>query len=131
MWAGSGCAAAAGLLGALSACSAKLALGADYLREACEAAAGDQGGTCQWVHLLLRLCCVCLVFACNAVMWTFFAKALRFSSSSASATVTTTGSNFVSSVNTVRQTLYVGLCFGVYRCNALFHNGLVPSSINR
>ncbi|XP_075442822.1 transmembrane protein 42 [Ascaphus truei] len=97
MWAGSGCAAAAGLLGALSACSAKLALGADYLREACEAAAGDQGGTCQWVHLLLRLCCVCLVFACNAVMWTFFAKALRFSSSSASATVTTTGSNFVSS----------------------------------
>ncbi|KAM4688258.1 transmembrane protein 42 [Discoglossus pictus] len=98
MWTTWGCSAAAGVLGALSACSAKLALGADYLREACEGATGEQGqGLCDWVHLFLRLCCVCLVFVCNAVMWTFFAKALRLSSSSAAATVTTTASNFVSS----------------------------------
>ncbi|OCT75957.1 transmembrane protein 42 isoform X1 [Xenopus laevis] len=90
-----GCSALAGLLGALSACSAKLALGADYVRDACEVVAGDQGGMCEWVHLLLRLCCTCLVFVCNAVMWTFFAKALRLSSSSAAATVTTTASNFM------------------------------------
>uniref|UniRef100_A0A8C5PAD8 Transmembrane protein 42 n=1 Tax=Leptobrachium leishanense TaxID=445787 RepID=A0A8C5PAD8_9ANUR len=87
------CSAVAGLLGALSACSAKLALGADYLRDLCEAVA--HGTVCDWVHLLLRVCCVCLVFVCNGIMWTFFAKALRLSSSSATATVTTTASNFV------------------------------------
>ncbi|XP_021244569.1 transmembrane protein 42 [Numida meleagris] len=38
-----------------------------------------------------------LVCACNAVMWTVFAKALRLSSSSASASVTTTASNCISS----------------------------------
>ncbi|XP_053324228.1 transmembrane protein 42 [Spea bombifrons] len=97
MWSASACSAAAGLLGALSACSAKLALGADHLRDLCEDVVGEQGGVCEWIHLLLRLCCICLVFLCNAVMWTFFAKALRLSSSSATATVTTTASNFVSS----------------------------------
>uniref|UniRef100_A0A8C3SJA2 Transmembrane protein 42 n=1 Tax=Chelydra serpentina TaxID=8475 RepID=A0A8C3SJA2_CHESE len=49
------------------------------------------------LHVVLRVGCVGLVFACNAVMWTFFAKALHYSSSSATATVTTTASNFVSS----------------------------------
>ncbi|CAJ0965935.1 unnamed protein product [Ranitomeya imitator] len=49
------------------------------------------------VHFALRLGCAGLVFAFNAAMWTFFAKALRYSSSSAAATVTTTASNFVSS----------------------------------
>ncbi|KAJ7413957.1 Kinesin-like protein KIF15 [Willisornis vidua] len=47
--------------------------------------------------VLLRVSCVGLVFACNAVMWTVFAKALRLSSSSAAASVTTTASNFISS----------------------------------
>uniref|UniRef100_A0A8C2SYV7 Transmembrane protein 42 n=1 Tax=Coturnix japonica TaxID=93934 RepID=A0A8C2SYV7_COTJA len=47
--------------------------------------------------LLLRVGCIGLVCACNAVMWTVFAKALRLSSSSASASVTTTASNFISS----------------------------------
>ncbi|XP_065254478.1 transmembrane protein 42 [Emys orbicularis] len=93
--------AVAGLLGALAACSAKLALGADYLREACAAAAGGEeaaaAGACVWLHVVLRVGCVGLVFACNAVMWTFFAKALHYSSSSATATVTTTASNFISS----------------------------------
>ncbi|XP_051573969.1 transmembrane protein 42-like isoform X2 [Myxocyprinus asiaticus] len=64
----------AGFLAALASSSAKLSLGADYLKELC-------GG---------------LLFTCNAVMCTFFAKALRHSSSSAQATVTTTASNFIS-----------------------------------
>ncbi|KAM9308218.1 transmembrane protein 42 [Gastrophryne carolinensis] len=97
MWASWGCGAAAGLLGALSACSAKLALGADFLREVCVLYGGEESQLCHWIHLLLRLCCIGLVFLCNTAMWTFFAKALRTSSSSASATVTTTASNFVSS----------------------------------
>uniref|UniRef100_A0A9J7ZY91 Transmembrane protein 42a n=1 Tax=Cyprinus carpio carpio TaxID=630221 RepID=A0A9J7ZY91_CYPCA len=53
--------------------------------------------TCDWLHIPLRLLCGGLLFTCNAVMWTFFAKALRHSSSSARATVTTTASNFISS----------------------------------
>ncbi|KAG8572677.1 hypothetical protein GDO81_012126 [Engystomops pustulosus] len=99
MWPGWGCSAVAGLLGALSASFAKLALGADYVRNLCEAAVMERADACEWVHLLLRLGCAALVFACNAAMWTFFAKALRYSSSSAAATVTTTASNFVSSVS--------------------------------
>ncbi|RMC05325.1 hypothetical protein DUI87_18514 [Hirundo rustica rustica] len=47
--------------------------------------------------VLLRFSCVGLVFVCNAVMWTVFTKALRLSSSSAAASVTTTASNFISS----------------------------------
>ncbi|KAJ0054820.1 hypothetical protein NL108_005335, partial [Boleophthalmus pectinirostris] len=49
------------------------------------------------LHIPLRLLCGGLLFTCNAVMWTFLAKALRYSSSSAQTTVTTTASNFVSS----------------------------------
>ncbi|XP_074756793.1 transmembrane protein 42 [Athene noctua] len=82
---GGAAAAAAGLLGAAAAAAAKLAL-----RPGGEAAGG-------WLPVLLRIGCVGLVFACNAVMWTVFAKALRLSSSSASASVTMTASNFISS----------------------------------
>ncbi|KAM6282859.1 transmembrane protein 42 [Porphyrio hochstetteri] len=85
---GGGAAAAAvvaGLLGAAAAAAAKLALG-----QGGEAAGG-------WLPALLRVACVGLVLACNAVMWTVFAKALRLSSSSAAASVTTTASNFISS----------------------------------
>ncbi|KAM6375876.1 transmembrane protein 42 [Alca torda] len=82
---GGAAAAAAGLLGAAAAAAAKLALGPGG-----EAAGG-------WLPVLLRIGCVGLVFACNAVMWTVFAKALRLSSSSAAASVTTTASNFISS----------------------------------
>ncbi|XP_044215077.1 transmembrane protein 42a isoform X2 [Thunnus albacares] len=49
------------------------------------------------LHIPLRLVCGGLLFTCNAVMWTFFSKALRHCSSSARATVTTTASNFISS----------------------------------
>ncbi|XP_042672757.1 transmembrane protein 42 [Centrocercus urophasianus] len=84
-----GAALAAGLLGAAAAGAAKLALGARALRGG-EAAGG-------WLPILLRVGCIGLVCACNAVMWTVFAKALRLSSSSASASVTTTASNFISS----------------------------------
>ncbi|KAM6134756.1 transmembrane protein 42 [Pterocles gutturalis] len=82
---GGAAAAAAGLLGAVAAAAAKLALGPGG-----EAAGG-------WLPVLLRVGCIGLVFACNAVMWTVFAKALRLSSSSSAASVTTTASNFISS----------------------------------
>uniref|UniRef100_A0A3B3UJ36 Transmembrane protein 42 n=1 Tax=Poecilia latipinna TaxID=48699 RepID=A0A3B3UJ36_9TELE len=72
----------AGFLGAVASSSAKLSLGADYLKG---------------LHIPLRLLCGGLLFTCNAVMWTFLAKALRYSSSSTRTTVTTTASNFVSS----------------------------------
>ncbi|XP_033021361.1 transmembrane protein 42 [Lacerta agilis] len=97
---GAAFAAGAGLLGALAACSAKLALGADYLRGACAAVVGGEeaaSGACSWLPVMLRIVCGGLVLACNAVMWTFFAKALRYSSSSATATLTSTASNFISS----------------------------------
>lgn len=51
------------------------------------------------LHIPLRLLCGGLLFTCNAVMWTFLAKALRYSSSSTRTTVTTTASNFISSVS--------------------------------
>ncbi|XP_068426356.1 transmembrane protein 42-like [Clinocottus analis] len=99
---GSVCALLAGSLGAAASLSAKLSLGADYVRDMCEA--GLSGGTrtrgasaCDWLHVPLRLLCAGLLFACNAVMWTFFSKALRHCSSSARATVTTAASNFISS----------------------------------
>ncbi|KAM6275259.1 transmembrane protein 42 [Spheniscus humboldti] len=80
---GGAAAAAAGLLAAAAAAAAKLALGPSGV------AAGG------WLPVLLRIGCFGLVFACNAVMWTVFAKALRLSSSSATASVTTTASNFI------------------------------------
>ncbi|MCI4373999.1 hypothetical protein PGIGA_G00001020 [Pangasianodon gigas] len=101
----------AGLFGALASSSAKLSLGASYLKELCDTAVrtwaeeeeedsltpGVHTTACDWVHIPLRLVCGLLLFSSNAVMWTFFAKALRHSSSSARATVTTTASNFISS----------------------------------
>ncbi|XP_054847504.1 transmembrane protein 42 [Eublepharis macularius] len=94
---GSAYAAAAGLWGALAACAAKLALGADYLRGGCAAVVGSAAGPCDWLPIILQAGCGGLVIACNAIMWTFFAKALKYSSSSAAATVTSTASNFISS----------------------------------
>ncbi|KAG7336205.1 hypothetical protein KOW79_000898 [Hemibagrus wyckioides] len=98
----------AGLFGAFASSSAKLSLGATYLKELCDTAVrkwteegnltpGVDSTACEWVHIPLRLVCGLLLFSSNAVMWTFFAKALRHSSSSAQATVTTTASNFISS----------------------------------
>ncbi|KAG2464881.1 transmembrane protein 42a [Polypterus senegalus] len=101
----------AGFLGAVASSSAKLSLGADYLKGVCESGlrswvgderlgreeGEDETTACDWLHIPLRLLCGGLLFTCNAVMWTFFAKALRYSSSSARATVTTTASNFISS----------------------------------
>ncbi|XP_075896819.1 transmembrane protein 42-like [Nelusetta ayraudi] len=93
----------AGFLGAAASLSAKLSLGADYLRDMCEAAVSGWSQTpgdpaaCDWLGIPLRLLCGALLLACNATMWTFFSKALRHCSSSARATVTTTASNFISS----------------------------------
>ncbi|KAM7420143.1 hypothetical protein PAMA_014722 [Pampus argenteus] len=86
----------AGFLGAAASLSAKLSLGADYLKDMCEAGLRETSA-CDWLHIPLRLLCGGLLFTCNAVMWTFFSKALRHCSSSARATVTTTASNFISS----------------------------------
>ncbi|XP_034260121.1 transmembrane protein 42-like [Pantherophis guttatus] len=95
---GTTCAIGAGLLGTLAASSAKLALDDDYLRATCQAVLGEEeitGEACIWVSIILRIVCGGLVFVCNAIMWTSFAKALRYSSSSATVTVTTTTSNFI------------------------------------
>lgn len=110
MLGGSVYAVLAGFLGAAASCSAKLSLGASYLTELCEGGvrrwAVDDSRiftlqvdptACEWLHIPLRVLCGLLLFICNAVMWTFFSKALRHSSSSAQATVTTTASNFISS----------------------------------
>ncbi|XP_037533115.1 transmembrane protein 42-like [Nematolebias whitei] len=92
----------AGFLGAAASLSAKLSIGADYLRGMCESglsgwAPTEASALCDWLHAPLRLLCAGLLFCCNAVMWTMFSKALHHSSSSARATVTTTASNFISS----------------------------------
>ncbi|XP_071326148.1 transmembrane protein 42-like [Trachinotus anak] len=103
MWSGSLYALFGGGLSALASFSAKLSLGADYLREMCESGMGSwtetPGGNthCDWLHIPLRLLCGGLLLTCNAVMWNFFSKALQQSSSSARATVTTSASNFISS----------------------------------
>ncbi|XP_058503502.1 transmembrane protein 42-like [Solea solea] len=103
MFSGSFYALLAGFLSAVASLSAKLSLGADYLREMCESTVDswtetNRGRTdCEWLHIPLRLLCGALLFTCNAVMWTFFSKALHHCSSSARATVTTTAANFISS----------------------------------
>ncbi|XP_068698033.1 transmembrane protein 42-like [Montipora capricornis] len=51
---------------------------------------------CQSVVIASRLFSFILVFIFNALMWTLFVKSLRGSVSSATATVTNTGSNFIS-----------------------------------
>ncbi|KAM4580524.1 transmembrane protein 42-like [Odontesthes bonariensis] len=103
MFSGSLYAFLAGLLGATASLSAKLSLGAAYMKEICESWLREwpetQGGSavCDWLHIPLRLLCGGLLLTCNAIMWTLFSKALRHSSSSATATVTTTASSFISS----------------------------------
>ncbi|KAL2080600.1 hypothetical protein ACEWY4_024393 [Coilia grayii] len=98
----------AGFLGAVASSSAKLSLGTDYLKGVCETGLRTWGEqrkfrhenettACDWLHIPLRLLCGGLLFTCNAVMWTFLAKALRYSSSSTRTTVTTAASNFISS----------------------------------
>uniref|UniRef100_A0A8C2AWZ4 Transmembrane protein 42a n=1 Tax=Cyprinus carpio TaxID=7962 RepID=A0A8C2AWZ4_CYPCA len=110
----------AGFLAALASSSAKLSLGAVYLKDVCETGLkiwtdgqentdGVDSTACDWLHIPLRLLCGGLLFTCNAVMWTFFAKALRHSSSSARATVTTTASNFISSVSFPSSNLQIHL----------------------
>ncbi|XP_022608951.1 transmembrane protein 42-like [Seriola dumerili] len=131
----------AGVLSALASFSAKLSLGADYLREMCESTLGSwtetYGGAthCNWLHIPLRLLCVGLLFTCNAVMWTFFSKALQQSSSSARATVTTTASNFICSAilgrvifgETHAALWWVGICLTL--CGLLVLHGSTPQAL--
>uniref|UniRef100_A0A8C7WN96 Transmembrane protein 42a n=1 Tax=Oryzias sinensis TaxID=183150 RepID=A0A8C7WN96_9TELE len=84
----------AGLLAAAASLAAKLSLGGDLLKP-CEADAPGGAACSQWIHVLLRLLCGGLMLSCNALMWTFFSRALRHSSSTARTTLTTTGSSFI------------------------------------
>lgn len=55
----------------------------------------DQGVTWQQLAWLMRLVCLGLVFASNALMWALFTKALASSSSSVYATVINSAANFL------------------------------------
>ncbi|XP_074510603.1 transmembrane protein 42a [Sebastes fasciatus] len=143
MTSGSVYALLAGFLGAAASLAAKLSLGADYLRQMCESGLSSwtetPGGTaaCDWLHVPLRLLCGGMLFTCNAVMWTFFSKALRHCSSSARATVTTTASNFISSAVLGRvifgeshATLWwVGISLTL--CGLLVLHGSTPQTIQQ
>ena len=52
------------------------------------------------IVIISRVLSFLLVFFFNALMWTLFVKSLRGSSSSATATVINTGSNFICTVST-------------------------------
>ncbi|XP_059194800.1 transmembrane protein 42a [Centropristis striata] len=133
----------AGVLGAAASLSAKLSFGADYLREMCESGLSDWTTThdwtttCDWLHIPLRLLCGGLLFACNAVMWTFFSKALRQCSSSARATVTATASNFISSAVLGRVIFgesHAALWWtGIFLtlCGLLVLHGLTPETLSQ
>ncbi|XP_069769576.1 transmembrane protein 42a isoform X3 [Narcine bancroftii] len=89
---GAAMALGAGLFGALAATAAKLSLGGERMKRR------EIGVEAEGLHLLLRVGCGGLVFLCNALMWTFFAKSLRYSSS-AQASLTTNASNFLLSAD--------------------------------
>ncbi|XP_078055631.1 transmembrane protein 42a [Mustelus asterias] len=80
---------AAGSLGALASAAAKLSLGGGSVLAA-------EREEAEWLYITLRLGCGGMVFLLNTLMWTLFAKALRYSSS-AQVSVTTVASNFLSS----------------------------------
>ncbi|KAM9352873.1 transmembrane protein 42a [Symphorus nematophorus] len=146
MISGSFYALVAGFLGAAASLSAKLSLGADYLTDLCESGLSGwtethetHGGAavCDWLHIPLRLLCGVLLFTCNAVMWTFFSKALRHCSSSARATVTTTASNFISSAvlgrvifgETHAALWWVGISLTL--CGLLVLHGSTPQTLSQ
>ncbi|XP_061529677.1 transmembrane protein 42-like [Phycodurus eques] len=132
----------AGCLGAAASLSAKLTLGADYLKEMCEIGLSSTldaqhygPSVCHWLHIPLRLLCIGLMFLCNAVMWTFFSKALRYSSSSARATATSSVGNFIASA--ILGNLIFGECQAVLwwvgisltLCGLLLLHGSTPQAL--
>lgn len=133
----------AGLCGAAASLSAKLSLGAGFLKQMCASGlrewtqAHGAEDACDWLDVPLRVLCGGLLFVCNAVMWTFFSKALRHCSSSARATVTTTASNFISSAvfgrvifGETQDTLWwIGLSLTL--CGLLLLHGSMPQSLQR
>ncbi|XP_041649800.1 transmembrane protein 42-like [Cheilinus undulatus] len=132
----------AGFWGAAASLSAKLTLGADYLRDMCESwtrqtETHGETAVCDWLHIPLRLLCAGLLFTCNTVMWTFFSKALRHCSSSARATVTTTASNFISSAvmgrlifgETHAALWWVGISLTL--CGLLVLHGSTPQTLSQ
>ncbi|KAJ0000066.1 hypothetical protein NQD34_011908 [Periophthalmus magnuspinnatus] len=131
----------AGLCGAAASLSAKLSLGTGFLKQMCASGLRDwkqahgAEDACEWLDIPLRVLCGGLLLVCNAVMWTFFSKALRHSSSSARATVTTTASNFISSAvfghvifEETQDTLWwIGLSLTL--CGLLLLHGSKPPSL--
>ncbi|KAK7877580.1 hypothetical protein WMY93_031712 [Mugilogobius chulae] len=108
-----------GFCGAAASLSAKLSLGASFLKQMCASGLKDHAHgaeeACEWLDVPLRVLCGGLLLVCNTVMWTFFSKALRHSSSSARATVTTTASNFISSTSCADCSCFTALHLQVYR----------------
>lgn len=130
----------AGFFGAVASSSAKLSLGSVYLRQVCESGLSWTGtygadAACDMLHVPLRLLCGGLLLICNAVMWTFFSKALHHSSSSARATVTTTAANFISSATLGRAIFgetqaflwWVGI--SITLCGLLLLHGSTPQEV--
>ncbi|KAL9976047.1 hypothetical protein ACROYT_G013281 [Oculina patagonica] len=95
-------AVSAGFCAALASTCAKLAMSPEIQRKFwCDFLLqslldGDTlSSACQTIVIIARVSSFLLVFFFNALMWTLFVKSLRGSSSSATATVTNTGSNFI------------------------------------
>lgn len=51
---------------------------------------------------VLRVCCFCLMFAFNALMWTTFTKSLQYFTSTVEASATNTACNFTFSVSLIK-----------------------------
>jgi len=95
-------AVSAGFCAALASTCAKLAMSPELQRKfwcgfLLQSVFGNSTLTsiCHTIVIFARVSSFLLVFLFNALMWTLFVKSLRKSSSSATATVTNTGSNFI------------------------------------
>lgn len=95
-------AVSAGFCAALASSCAKLAMSPELQRKfwcdfLLQSIFGGSTLTslCHTIVIFARISSFLLVFFFNALMWTLFVKSLRGSSTSATATVTNTGSNFI------------------------------------
>ncbi|KAM7446028.1 Transmembrane protein 42 [Porites harrisoni] len=92
----------AGFCAATASTCAKLAMSPELQRNFwCDlllqrvAESPSLSSVCETIVIISRVLSFLLVFFFNALMWTLFVKSLRGSSSSATATVINTGSNFI------------------------------------
>lgn len=96
-------ASSAGLFASLASLSAKLAVTDETVKEICQILNVLSeiinwpllSSTCSEVLIcVLRVCCFCLMFAFNALMWTTFTKSLQYFTSTVEASATNTACNF-------------------------------------